>query len=247
MTITLPVRSYPLFIEPRAVRLTSNSDKAEGATRHVIFIHGWNADSASLGNLYRATERAPEAQGWQLWNIDFPTHRWSFARGAKEIVAALRETGADFNEVILVGFSMGGVVARQMVADGFPCKALIAIASPHQGVVRWVTTHSPGTVSIHRRSKQLAALNANPADIAARGRYHFFSITYSNMLGHHPHDGLVSKSSALGSRLGPVAERKNVHFDLGRKLVMHGPHLRGMSAIDMAPAMEAIRRAQDKS
>lgn len=225
------------------MRLTTNSETLASARRHVIFIHGWNAASGSLGNLYRATEHLPEAAGWQLWKVDFPTHRWGFARGAKEIVAALRETGADFDEVVLVGFSMGGVVARGMVADGFPCTALIAIASPHQGVVRWVTTHSPGTISIHRRSRELAALNKNPTDIAARGRYHLFSITYSNMLGHHPHDGLVSKSSALGSRLGPVAERKNVHFDLGRKLVMHGPHLRGMSAIDMAPAMTAIRRA----
>ena len=232
----LRLRSVPLFIEAKKVVLSPDSLTG---VRHVIFIHGWNAGGGSLSAWQRELRAAAGPQ-WTFWRIDYPTHRWGFPRGAAEIARALRATGRDFEDVILFGFSMGGVTARQMVADGFPCRALMALGSPHRGVARWVPAHSPGTASIHARSRQLAALNRNAVDIAARGRYHFHSFTYRDRFGRHPHDGLIPRRSAQGPALGEVASRENTEF---RYTWPPGtePHLRGMNPADVPLVVERMR------
>lgn len=212
--------------------------------KHLVLLHGWNAHSSSLNSLRFALRALPQSRQWNLWSIDYPTHRWNFARGAQEIAAALHTTGGDFSETILLGYSMGGVVARQMNASAFPCRALVCLAAPHEGLARWVPTHSPGTASLHRRSKLLAKLNANADDAAARSRSYFFSITYSDVLGFHAHDGLVMRSSALGVSLGEVASRRNIHFSYPR-IALHEPHMRGMDARDMTPVIQTCARLME--
>ena len=209
--------------------------------KHLILLHGWNAGSASLDSLKLALRALPPSQEWNLWSVDYPTHRWNFRRGAREIAQSLRATNHDFSDTIFLGYSMGGVVARQIVADGFPFRALVSVAAPHQGLARWVPTHSPGTASIHRRSRLLKELNQSAADKAARFRYHFFSITYSDMVGFHAHDGLVTRSSALGDSLGEVASRENLDF-VQRGFALHEPHMRGMSARDMNAVIHTCAR-----
>lgn len=232
----LRLPSVPLFIETKEAVLSSDSPIG---TRHVLFLHGWNAGGDSLA-VWQRELRAVASPEWTFWRIDYPTHRWSFTRAAAEIAHALRATGHDFEDVVIFGFSMGGVTARQMVADGFLCRALVALGSPHQGVARWVPAHSPGTASIRGRSRQLASLNRNPADIAARGRYHFYSLTYRDRFGRHPHDGLIPRRSAQGLTLGPVASRINTEFTYDWP-PGNEPHLRGMNPADVPVVAEKMR------
>lgn len=232
----LKLADVPLFIE--AKKVVASADKPSGS-RHVIFLHGWNAGGGSLHAWQRALRPLAD-QSWTFWQVDYPTHRWSFARGAAEITSALRRTGRTFDEVILFGYSMGGVTARRMVADGFPCTALVALGSPHTGVARWVPSHSPGTASIHGRSRLLRALNTDPRDIAARERYHLFSLTYRDRFGWHPHDGLIPRRSALGLSLGEVASRTNTEFEYDFPPGTR-PHLRGMDPGDVPAAADALK------
>jgi pimeloyl-ACP methyl ester carboxylesterase len=79
-------------------------------------------------------------QGWHFWSVNYKTHWRSFADSARDIGAAMHDEPYDFSHTVFVGFSMGGLVARQMVADGFPCQVLISIATPHQGTAPCAAT-----------------------------------------------------------------------------------------------------------
>jgi hypothetical protein len=131
---------------------------------------------------------------------------------------------------------MGGIVARQMVADGFPCRALVSLCSPHHGLAPWVPTLTPGTLSLSRSSAALRKLNQHPRDIASREKYNCFSTTYEDPTGTHPHDGLVARRSALGQYLGAVASRHNTHLRYDR-FAATDPHLAGMNAATMQAAI----------
>jgi pimeloyl-ACP methyl ester carboxylesterase len=232
----IKVADVPLFIEAKEVFL--QPDRPTG-NRHVIFLHGWNAGGGSLLAWHHALRLLAD-ESWTFWRVDYPTHRWSFRRGAEEIARSLRATGREFDEVILFGYSMGGVTARQLVADDFPCRSLVALGTPHTGVARWVPAHSPGTLSIHRRSHALRELNENPRDIAARANYHFYSLTYRDRFGAHPHDGLIPRRSALGLSLDGIATRENTEFAYSFPPGT-SPHLRGMNPSDVPLVMEKMR------
>jgi len=42
--------------------------------------------------------------------------------------------GGDYNEIIFIGYSMGGIVARSIVNFGFPFDRLYTLCSPHHGM-----------------------------------------------------------------------------------------------------------------
>lgn len=195
-----------------------------GCPRHVVLIHGHNCLPEFLDGLCATLRAVPGAENWRFWFAEYDTHWKPFSRSAAEIAKALRASGENFEDVIVVGHSLGGVVARQMVADGFPCRALFALGSPHQGFVPWWPFAEAGTLSMHSISRRLHMLNRNPRDIAARRKYHFLAAGFRDPLGEHNHDTLVSLDSALGSTLGSVAARWELHFSYNFPQIIE-PHV----------------------
>lgn len=232
---------HEIFIEPRRVSISGQEPmtKTEDAPAgHCILLHGWNSPADYLGGIRRALMSLPQAAPWHFWSASYKTHFRAFPDSARELAAAFARQPHDFSRTVFVTYSMGGLVARQMIASGFPCRALITICSPHEGVAPWVPTHSPGTWALSRRSPHLAALNHHPIDVAARSRYHFFAITYSDVRGHHDDDAIVTASSALGENLGIVARRQRIHLRYGRRLALRGPHIGGMRTRYLAPVIQ---------
>jgi pimeloyl-ACP methyl ester carboxylesterase len=198
-----------------------------------------------MGSLRQALQELPSAGDWHFWSADYKTHLHPFIQGARDLKAAFEQQPHDFTNTVLVGFSMGGLVARRLVAEGFPCRALVTICSPHQGVAPWVLTHSPGTWSLSRRSPHLVALNRNPLDRAHRPHYYLFAITYTDIGGYHDDDTIVTARSALGANLGQVALRKKIHIDYGRTLgrrLSGSPHVRGMNPRYLTPVLQTCNR-----
>jgi pimeloyl-ACP methyl ester carboxylesterase len=238
------LQQQELFFEPRDITLhcdascVTNSDAPQ---RHCVLLHGWNSPSSYMEGIGETLRALPEAAGWHFWSVNYKTHWRNFADNARDIGAAMRDEPYDLSHTVFVGFSMGGLVARQMVADGFSCQALISIATPHQGTAPWVPPHSPGTWALSRWSTRLRALNSNSADKECRSRYHFFAVTYRDRLGYHDDDSIVTARSALGASLGPIAQRKKIQLnygqDLGRR-ILGSPHARGMSPRVLAPVFD---------
>ena len=234
----------PLWVEPRQVSLGFEDgpqvrDKPLG---NCVLLHGWNSPAWYLDGIKSHLKALPQAAGWRFWSVDYQTHTRGFPDSAQAVVDEMARRDDDFSNTVLLGYSMGGLVARQMVAIGFPVRALVSICSPHQGLSRWILAHSPGTRSLRHMSTDVQALNADATDRDARARYHFFGITYSDLRGFHPDDTIVAARSALGESLGEVATRRAIHLRYGARFAGGDPHLRGMQPRFLAPVFETCAR-----
>jgi len=225
---------------PVSVRTFAPRDGGEGQ-KHCLVLHGWASDCSALGQMREKLRALPQAATWRFWDIGYDTSWTRFPDSARQILAQLQQHPYDFTHSVLIGYSMGGVVARQLVALGLPCHGLITSCSPHHGPVKWMPMPYRGLRSIAAWSPDSAALNRHPRDVAHRHRYRFYAVSFDDPLGHHEHDGMVPVPSALGSRLGPVAVRETICMRYAN--VAHfNPHWRGMFPQHMAPVVNEAAR-----
>ncbi len=209
--------------------------------RHVVLIHGHNCLPDFLNGVQRSLRNVPGADQWHFWQIEYDTHWKPFTRSAREIIGALNASGQNFQDVVLVGHSMGGIICRQMVAYGFPCRALFALGSPHLGFVPWLPFAEAGSLSISPYSRRLQNLNRNKKDRAARPNYHFLAADYCDPLGYHAHDCLVTKRSALGVTLGPVGSRFEVNLNYKIPPVVD-PHVRLLHRENLGEVLQVCEK-----
>ena len=207
--------------------------------KHCLVLHGWSLNERDVDELTQAIAGLEAARDWNFWDISYDTQWTSFPDSAQRIAQSLRKTGADFSETILLGYSMGGLVARQMVADGWPCRALVTLCSPHHGPRAFMPPVGRGPRSLMSRSPFLRALNSNPRDIAMRSRYHFFAVTYDDRLGHHDHDGIVPHRSALGMNLDGMATRKTMSLHYST-IAAFDPHWRAKDPRFARPVLDCM-------
>jgi pimeloyl-ACP methyl ester carboxylesterase len=229
-----------------AMRMLLRHQKASARTRnpatvhngqHVFVLHGWSLNEQSVSSLSRALSELPGAENWTFWDITYDTEWTSFSDSAAQIAASLRENEIEFRQTILFGYSMGGLVARQMVADGWPCRDLVSICTPHHGPMKWWPPYGRGPRSMRAFSPQMRALNSHPLDRAARSRYHFFGLTYHDLLGEHEHDCVVPIWSALGCGLGPVARRETRQLRY-KSVSLYDAHWRGKQPHYISPVLK---------
>jgi len=204
-----------------------------------VLLHGWDADGSSMNALCTALKALPQAAGWNFYTPTYETHLETFVAAANDLLPKLRPLRSP---LILVGYSEGGVVARQMIADGLPVAALVTICCPHLGIGSWIPTPDPGSASVSPFSAELKALNDSPAESAQRHLYHCFGITCTDVFGDHPDDGVVPIQSALAAKLGAVAEQVTIHLDYNRHRAGWDPHLRGMDPNYLQPVLDTCAK-----
>lgn len=111
-------------------------DRIEGrrqARTPIVLIHGYRCNRGTWVRLHAALRRA----GWPVLTVNLEPAGASIASFAKQLARrideALLESGTE--RVILIGHSMGGLVARHYVArfgDG-AVRAVITLGTPHHG------------------------------------------------------------------------------------------------------------------
>lgn len=115
--------------------------------KHLILIHGLHGDGAFdtdddqmrefyLALLHGKTEdgEAPCLDGYNVWALTYNTVLMPFDVSGSWLADELsRMTEYDFSGAIVVGYSMGGLIGRVLVAKGFNFKYLVTIDTPHQG------------------------------------------------------------------------------------------------------------------
>lgn len=231
------MRKTPLRISEKA------PIKETAHVRNCILVHGWASDERAMFPLRQALQNLPQAQEWRFWNVSYDTSRLPFSKNAQMIVQDLKKHETDFSKTILIGYSMGGLVARQMVAEGFPCQALVTLCTPHHGPTSWLPLPMRGPRSLAQWSRFSRALNRHPLDVAAREKYHFFAMSYRDCFGFHQSDGMVSQDSALGLQLGEIASRQTMQIKYSIPISMlmpFDPHWRAMFPQFIQPAIRHI-------
>ena len=193
----------------------------------IVVLHGWHSTYEPLLRLDSALrEKFPNAR---IWKGIYDSHWKTFTRSAREIRAAMRAHHLEPSRTFLVGYSMGGVVARSVVANGFAARGVACLATPHLGAAPWLHFADLGSFSISPQSHRLKNLNRHPLDRARRQDYFFQAFTFTDKLGFCRHDRVVGLRSATGQGLGEIGEInvKNLRYE-GIAPDVH-PHLQGMN------------------
>lgn len=223
------------------VRRASVSTIDAAGDWEIALLHGWHSLYSPMMKLENALrERIP---GARLWRVSYDSHWKPFPRSAREISARLRAAGAKPERTLLVGYSMGGVVARSMVAQGFDARAVICLCSPHLGPALHINFADVGSYSLAYSAPYLRRLNRAPRDIARRDDYFFQSITFRDATGECRHDRIVSQRSASGQGLVGITHRANTHLEYEGVAPGPLPHVQGMNPSCVSKALDfAVER-----
>jgi hypothetical protein len=188
-----------------------------------------------MAPLCEALRLLPSSAGWNFYTPTYETHTETFVQAARDLYPQIHGLT---QPLILLGYSEGGVVARQMIVDGVQVKALVTICAPHLGLGVWIPTPDSGSASLSPFSSDLQNLNNSPVDQAHRKFYHLFALSCTDFWGFHNDDGVVPVPSALGDTLGPMAEQKVIQLDYGTQIAGVDPHHRGMDPTNLQPLID---------
>jgi hypothetical protein len=109
--------------------------------RAVVLMHGMGRTRRCMARLGRTLDAA----GWAVANLDYPSLLEAphvHAARARRVATALAEGGAD--EVAFVGHSLGGIIGRIALSQGWPAGPLVTIGTPNRGaaLAAWLA-HMP--------------------------------------------------------------------------------------------------------
>lgn len=227
-----------LFL-PKRVRLES-VDAPQPL--NCVIMHGWHSLYGPLTHLEGTLRRSPGGQNVRFWRVTYDTHWKTFGQSAREIASELRRRGVTPPNTLLIGYSMGGVVARALIAGGFRAAGALCLCSPHLGPAPWMPSGDIGSLSIAPWGAKLARLNAHPLDRAARPDYFFQAFTFRDATGVQRHDRIVTEKSALAPGLFEVGARCSHQLEYRGIAPGCDPHLHGMRPEFLPEALDWCQR-----
>ncbi len=143
----------------------------------VVLLHGLGDTSA----LFRAAATRPqeirlrgylEARGWTTHALDFLPNNGKAPLEdlARQVEAYVESTFARGEKIHLIGFSMGGIVARyyvQRLSGSSRVSRLITIGSPHRGTWTAMLLRRKGVKEMRPGSEFLRDLNRDPCQFTS--------------------------------------------------------------------------------
>lgn len=204
----------------------------------ILILHGWDAFNSktpgkALYPFINSLRAHYHPKGVRVLFKEYDTSK-SFVRGAAQMARYIKECNVDTSQLHIFAYSMGGLVARQMIANGMRPRCLFTYCTPHLGTmpgIQWVWPNQ-GSQSMFPLSADLGRLNKNARDIAYRKYVTAIGFMY---FAPQPEmqDGLVGLHSATGTGLGFGASRawKALAFGPQMPLNPHGylqefPHIK---------------------
>lgn len=173
----------------------------------IVLLHGWDMDkNYDPGILFRPfVERVRqqfEPSGYLVFAPTYNTHE-SFVWAAKNLYQLIVHSKWPLNNVHVFGYSMGGLVARQMVVEGLAPRNLVTYCTPNCGTAAWISNtalFNNGAMSMASWSEDLKRLNNHPRDQQCRDRYHTIGLSYfadNQKTQRHDNDAIVEVTSAI--------------------------------------------------
>jgi pimeloyl-ACP methyl ester carboxylesterase len=100
-------------------------------SRALVFVGGL----AAPGNEWPLTpiRRIAREQGWRTKYFNERLVFGPIAKSAERLVELISELGQEHDTIVVIGHSMGGLVAEHAAALGAPIDGLVTIGTPHRG------------------------------------------------------------------------------------------------------------------
>jgi pimeloyl-ACP methyl ester carboxylesterase len=224
----------------------------------VLFVHGMSGYPQEFATLIEGLDRSR----FQPWVVHYPSGARLDAI-VRSILLALELTTLDrqpdqpLHDIFVVGHSMGGLVAHQLVRDHAAVErplrisCLVTIDAPLGGTAGADdgVKHAPSVVPSWRDSGQESEFIANlfkrplPPDLPY---YLYFGYGGSSLLGGSATDGTVEVSSQL--RPEGQDEATNVYgFDSGHNDVLSSPLVSARLNLNLKACADKINKAADSS
>jgi pimeloyl-ACP methyl ester carboxylesterase len=103
---------------------------SDARRRAVVLMHGLGPSRRFM----RRLERTLAGEGWAVANLDYPSRLLpldAHAAQARQVAQGLVADGAE--EVSFVGHSLGGLIGRKAMAEGWPKGRAVLIGTPNAG------------------------------------------------------------------------------------------------------------------
>lgn len=149
-------------------------DQQHGCSNQVLLVHGMDDTS----RVFKKMKRYLEERGFVVHTIDLKPSDCSVKLEvlAQQLALYVNEVFGDGRRFSLVGFSMGGIVARyylQRLGGVGRVDRFVTLSSPHHGTSIARLSKKPGAVQMRRGSAFLKDLNR---DAKVLGKLHFVSV-----------------------------------------------------------------------
>lgn len=246
--------------DPDPETYTGDPDAAAGgemsATHHytavIYMLHGWDlGKNYSPGRAFRPAadyvRSALRNHNVLILDPPFNTHESHF-RAGENLSRQHKRMSYPTNNVHFFGYSMGGLVARQMVAQGIVPRSLTTYCTPNEGTGWWVPNGIPfnnGSSSMFENHNDLTVLNSRPSEIQYRNRYTTYGFWYKGGFNStHDNDGMIEERSAnmRGLSVGPRRAFKCKHSAEGWFTPIASPHGELQNMEHIRPALERFIR-----
>jgi pimeloyl-ACP methyl ester carboxylesterase len=238
-----------LALRPRRLTLQHIPAAQNATQKHCILLHGWGATGNDMRHWTAALSATSIGQTTHFWIPTYDTSWRSFPQSARGMKVLLEREPFDFSHTLIVGYSMGGLVARELARAGFPFQHLVTLCSPHHGAAPWIPIWWRRTPTLKADSALIKNLNSSNGDAIHRSKYHFWGLTYRDPCGDHQHDGIVEISSALGQKLGDAPSRQTYSIDLNNPVVglnLSTPHVCALYPQRIPSALENLKILLEK-
>lgn len=235
--------------QERQLYVDTVSSQDETSNKHIIILHGWGKTEEDMSAWVNFMKNSSFSKDKTIWNIGYPSSL-KFTKVADHLMSFFdkkKREGFNFEKVFFIGYSMGGIIARQMIANGFPVTKLVTVCSPHHGLNWFVPAVDEGVSSLKHTSEELKVLNANSKELSMRDRYLFCSIGYTinYRLGNREQDSdtMVVGKSARGVELEGDIKRSRTQIQYNPIKVEPGsPHLEGMNPENFADVLPFLTK-----
>lgn len=173
----------------------------------IVLLHGWDMDKNYDPGLWfrpfvEKIRQQFEPKGYVVFAPTYNTHE-SFVWAAKNLYQILKHSQWSLDNVHILGYSMGGLVARQMVVEGLSPRNLVTYCTPNMGTAAWISNtalFNNGAMSMASWSEDLKKLNMHPRDQEYRSRYQMIGLSYyadNQKTQRHDNDSIVEVTSAI--------------------------------------------------
>lgn len=196
--------------------------KERNSKRLFVVLQGYLHSDESVRDWANYIASQPAIKG-DLIYATYNYYLFTFRELGRDLYNKLQQkfpNGGNYEEIIFIGYSMGGMVARSIVSLGYPFARLYTLCSPHHGMFNFLNVPlilGRGYDSLKWGSYDLWYIWRMRQDQINRAKFYCIGYYYTinNRRNKFLDDTAMALKSSTGGHFDKVYKRKSVlyHYD----------------------------------